>query len=67
MEPIRSPTKNVVAAATPVYAPVRSKAIKVDQGFAQIIYDRCIGCGNCLSCPQKAKVIVDRMVRPRNC
>jgi len=39
------------------------KAIKVDQGFAQIIYDRCIGCGNCLSCPQKAKVIVDRMVR----
>ena len=39
------------------------KAIKVDQGFAQIIYDRCIGCGNCLSCPQNAKVIVDRMVR----
>lgn len=39
------------------------KAIKVDQGYAQIIYDRCIGCGNCLSCPQKAKVIVDRMVR----
>jgi transcriptional regulator with PAS, ATPase and Fis domain/iron only hydrogenase large subunit-like protein len=39
------------------------KAIKVDQGFAQIIYDRCIGCGNCLSCPQNAKVIVDRMVK----
>ena len=39
------------------------KAIKVDQGFAQIIYDRCIGCGNCLSCPQKAKGVVDRMVR----
>jgi iron only hydrogenase large subunit-like protein len=39
------------------------KAIKVDHGFAQIIYDRCIGCGNCLSCPQHAKVIVDRMVR----
>ena len=39
------------------------KAIKVDQGFAQIMYDRCIGCGNCLSCPQNAKVIVDRMVR----
>lgn len=37
------------------------KAIKVDGGFAQIAYDRCIGCGNCLSCPQKAKVIVDRM------
>lgn len=39
------------------------KAIKVDQGFAQIIYDRCIGCGKCLSCPQNAKVVVDRMVR----
>ncbi|MBI2355290.1 MAG: sigma 54-interacting transcriptional regulator [Deltaproteobacteria bacterium] len=39
------------------------KAIKVDQGFAEIIYDRCIGCGNCLACPQNAKVVVDRMVR----
>lgn len=39
------------------------KAIKVDQGFAQIIYDRCIGCGKCLACPQNAKVVVDRMVR----
>lgn len=39
------------------------KAIKVDQGFARIMYDRCIGCGKCLSCPQKAKVVVDRMVR----
>lgn len=48
------------------YSCVRScpvKAIKVDGGFAQIIYDRCIGCGNCLSCPQNAKVVVDRMVR----
>jgi len=48
------------------YSCVRScpvKAIKVDQGYAQIIYDRCIGCGNCLSCPQKAKVVVDRMVK----
>ena len=48
------------------YSCVRScpvKAIKVDEGFAQIIYDRCIGCGNCLSCPQHAKVVVDRMVR----
>ena len=48
------------------YSCVRScpvKAIKVDQGFAQIMYDRCIGCGNCLSCPQKAKVVVDRMVK----
>lgn len=48
------------------YSCVRScpvKAIKVDQGFAQIIFDRCIGCGNCLSCPQNAKVVVDRMVK----
>ncbi|HIJ81343.1 MAG TPA: 4Fe-4S binding protein, partial [Desulfuromonadales bacterium] len=48
------------------YSCVRScpvKAIKVDGGFAQIMHDRCIGCGNCLSCPQNAKVIVDRMVR----
>ncbi len=46
------------------YSCVRScpvKAIKVDQGFAQIMYDRCIGCGNCLSCPQNAKVVVDKM------
>jgi DNA-binding NtrC family response regulator/iron only hydrogenase large subunit-like protein len=48
------------------YSCVRScpvKAIKVDQGFAQIIYDRCIGCGNCLSCPQNAKVVVDKMAK----
>lgn len=48
------------------YLCVRScpvKAIKVDRGFAQIIYERCIGCGNCLSCPQQAKSVVDRMGR----
>lgn len=39
------------------------KAIKVDGGYAEIIYERCIGCGNCLNCPQKAKVVVDRMVK----
>ncbi len=39
------------------------KAIKVDAGYAEIIYERCIGCGNCLNCPQKAKVVVDRMVK----
>jgi len=46
------------------YSCVRScpvKAIKVDNGFAQIMYDRCIGCGNCLNCPQQAKSVVDRM------
>jgi len=48
------------------YTCVRScpvKAIKVDQGFAQIMYDRCISCGNCLSCPQNAMAVADRMVR----
>ncbi|MDD2855070.1 MAG: sigma 54-interacting transcriptional regulator [Desulfuromonadaceae bacterium] len=48
------------------YSCVRScpvKAIKVDEGYAQIIYSRCIGCGNCLGCPPNAKVVVDRMVR----
>ena len=48
------------------YSCVRScpvKAIKVDGGYAQIMYDRCIGCGNCLSCPQNAKIVVDRMVK----
>ena len=48
------------------YSCVRScpvKAIKVDGDFAEIMYDRCIGCGNCLSCPQHAKVVVDRVVR----
>lgn len=45
------------------YSCVRScpvKAIKVDGGFAEIIHERCIGCGNCLSCPQNAKVIIDK-------
>lgn len=48
------------------YSCVRScpvKAIKVDGGFARIIHERCIGCGNCLSCPQNAKKIVDKMMR----
>ncbi len=39
------------------------KAIKVDGGFAEIMYERCIGCGNCLNCQQKARVVVDRMVK----
>jgi len=48
------------------YSCVRScpvKAIKVDSGVAQIIPERCIGCGNCLNCPQNAKMVADRMVR----
>lgn len=38
------------------------KAIKVEKNYAEIIFERCIGCGNCLSnCPQKAKVVTDKV------
>ncbi|RNC68018.1 MAG: AAA family ATPase [Desulfuromonadales bacterium] len=47
------------------YCCVRScpvKAIKVDKSYTEIIFDRCIGCGNCLSyCPQGAKTIADKV------
>jgi DNA-binding NtrC family response regulator/iron only hydrogenase large subunit-like protein len=45
------------------YACVRNcpvKAIKVKQDCAEVIHDRCIGCGKCLKvCSQQAKVIAD--------
>jgi len=38
------------------------KAIKVEKSYTEIIFERCIGCGNCLStCPQHAKVIADNV------
>jgi Fe-S-cluster-containing hydrogenase component 2 len=38
------------------------KAIKVDKSFTEIIFERCIGCGNCYSnCPQNAKIIADKV------
>lgn len=47
------------------YCCVRScpvKAIKVDKSYTEIIFDRCIGCGNCLSnCPQQAKMVADKV------
>ncbi|MCM0081091.1 sigma 54-interacting transcriptional regulator [Geomonas sp. Red32] len=47
------------------YSCVRScpvKAIKVERSYTEIIFERCIGCGNCLStCPQHAKVIADKV------
>ncbi|BDV44832.1 sigma-54-dependent Fis family transcriptional regulator [Geotalea uraniireducens] len=47
------------------YCCVRScpvKAIKVDKSYTEIIFDRCIGCGNCLSnCPQQAKTVADKV------
>jgi len=40
------------------------KAIKVEKSYTEIIFERCIGCGNCLStCPQHAKVIADNVGR----
>ncbi|BEH11896.1 MULTISPECIES: sigma 54-interacting transcriptional regulator [Geobacter] len=47
------------------YCCVRScpvKAIKVEKRYTEIIFDRCIGCGNCLSnCPQRAKMVADKV------
>lgn len=47
------------------YACVRNcpvKAIRVDKNYAEVISDRCIGCGNCVKiCSQKAKVIADHV------
>ncbi|BCA79212.1 sigma 54-interacting transcriptional regulator [Desulfuromonas sp. AOP6] len=47
------------------YACVRNcpvKAIKVKQEYAEVIHDRCIGCGKCIKvCSQQAKIISDCM------
>jgi len=47
------------------YACVRNcpvKAIRVHRNYAEVINNRCIGCGNCIkSCSQKAKVIADHV------
>jgi signal transduction histidine kinase/iron only hydrogenase large subunit-like protein len=45
------------------YACVRecpAKAIRIEQGQAEVIADRCIGCGNCFSvCNRNAKEVLD--------
>jgi transcriptional regulator with PAS, ATPase and Fis domain/NAD-dependent dihydropyrimidine dehydrogenase PreA subunit len=61
MEPIITVKEN----CRKCYACVRNcpvKAIRVDQNYAEVISDRCIGCGNCVKiCSQKAKVIADHI------
>ncbi|HBS85300.1 MAG: histidine kinase [Bacteroidetes bacterium GWF2_38_335] len=43
------------------------KAIKIINGQAEVISERCIGCGNCVSvCSQKAKVYFDSVERVEN-
>ncbi len=57
------PIQTVKERCRKCYACVRNcpvKAIKVNQDFAEVIHDRCIGCGKCLKfCSQQAKVIAD--------
>ncbi|MDT8444009.1 MAG: sigma 54-interacting transcriptional regulator [Desulfuromonadales bacterium] len=52
------------------YACVRNcpvKAISVHRDYAEVIDNRCIGCGKCIkSCSQKAKVIADHVGECRN-
>src|SRR6056297_2193468 len=37
-----------------------AKAIKISDGQADVIHERCIGCGNCVQvCSQNAKVVHD--------
>ena len=57
------PIKTVKERCRKCYACVRNcpvKAIKVKQDYAEVIYDRCIGCGKCIKCcSQQARVIAD--------
>lgn len=61
MEPITTNTDK----CRKCYSCVRScpvKAIKVEKNYSEIIFERCIGCGNCLAnCPQHAKVVTDKV------
>jgi Fe-S-cluster-containing hydrogenase component 2 len=37
-----------------------AKALKIEDGYSQVIEDRCIGCGNCVTaCTPKALVYYD--------
>ncbi len=59
------PIKTVKEHCRKCYSCVRNcpvKAIKVNQNWAEVIHDRCIGCGKCIRvCSQQAKVIADCM------
>lgn len=61
MDPIKTVKEN----CRKCYACVRNcpvKAIRVHRNYAEVISDRCVGCGNCIkSCSQNAKVIADHV------
>ena len=44
-----------------------AKAIKISDGQADVIHERCIGCGNCVQvCSQNAKVVLDSIEPVKN-
>ncbi len=64
-----NPIKTDKDACRKCYACVRNcpvKAIRVRRNYAEVIADRCIGCGKCVRvCSQNAKVITDCIVECR--
>ncbi|HKK00828.1 MAG TPA: [Fe-Fe] hydrogenase large subunit C-terminal domain-containing protein, partial [Desulfuromonadales bacterium] len=55
------PIKTVKERCRKCYSCVRNcpvKAIKVQSDYAEVLYDRCIGCGKCIKvCSQQAKIL----------
>ena len=44
-----------------------AKAIRISGGQAEVIFGRCIGCGNCVRvCSQNAKVVRNSMINVEN-
>ena len=52
-------SRNAAASATPAYASARPRPSASPHGQAEVIAERCIGCGNCVRvCSQHAKQVV---------